>query len=195
MGFKSCLIYLIIAVLFLSIGLTVGYFSYPYIYEFIYELNDARAVEMYLNKPAPDFEMMTFDGGTWKPSDENGKVIMLDFWATWCAPCIASIPEIKEIYEKYSDREDFVIVGICLDEAVGRQKAENTIKEKEIKWLQLHDPAKGWDVPLATELKISSIPTVVLIDQEGIIRTLNINGKDKIINMIDELLLQKIEND
>ncbi len=100
-----------------------------------------------------------------------GRVILVDFWATWCSPCIQAIPDIKRTYERYHEK-GFEIIGISLDSDKGA--LEKTIKEKEIPWPQYFD-GKGWDNRFAREYSISEIPKMWLIGKEGKVADMNVH--------------------
>jgi len=97
----------------------------------------------------------------------KGKVVLLDFWATWCGPCVAELPNVKEAYKKYHDK-GFEIVGISLDSDEGR--LENFVKENDMPWPQ-HFDGGGWDNKLAKEYGIRSIPAVFLVKDNEVIAT------------------------
>ena len=68
---------------------------------------------------APNFVATTLDGSPVTPGALRGKVVLLDFWATWCAPCIVELPNIKRMHERYGSDGEFVVVGISLDDSAG----------------------------------------------------------------------------
>ena len=106
-------------------------------------------------------------------ADYRGKLVLLDFWATWCGPCITELPNLKEVYEKYHD-SGFEIVGISLDsdEAALRE----FIKENRLTWRQVFD-GKRWESPLVQQYGIRGIPAQFLIDQEGRVISVKARGK------------------
>ena len=114
---------------------------------------------------------------------KKGKVILLDFWATWCGPCIAELPNVKTAYEKYHDK-GFEIIGISLDTDKGRLK--EFIKEREMPWPQYFD-GKGWDNKLADEYGIRSIPAVFLVKDNEVIAT-GVRGE-----LLEEKLAELLE--
>jgi thiol-disulfide isomerase/thioredoxin len=114
-----------------------------------------------------------------KPFDQKtlaGKVVLVDFWATWCGPCVAEIPNVLEQYEKYH-KDGFEVVGISLDQE--REALEKFVTEQKLPWPILFEEPKGdgWQHPLATFYGISGIPTVVLIGRDGNVITLDARGE------------------
>ncbi|MFM8705279.1 MAG: TlpA family protein disulfide reductase [Planctomycetia bacterium] len=105
-----------------------------------------------------------------------GKVVLVDFWATWCGPCVAEIPNVLEQYEKYH-KDGFEVVGISLDQ--DREALEKFVDEQKIPWPILFEETEGesWQHPLATFYGISGIPTVILIGRDGNVITLNARGE------------------
>ena len=103
-----------------------------------------------------------------------GKVVLVDFWATWCGPCVAEIPNMLEQYEKYHTK-GFEIVGISLDE--DREKLTSFVADKKIPWPILHDePEGGEGNALASFYGITGIPQLILIGRDGNVITLNARG-------------------
>jgi thiol-disulfide isomerase/thioredoxin len=105
-----------------------------------------------------------------------GKVVLVDFWATWCGPCVAEIPNVLEQYEKYH-KDGFEVVGVSLDQ--DREALEKFVDEQKIPWPILFEESEGdsWQHPLATFYGISGIPTVILIGRDGNVITLNARGE------------------
>jgi thiol-disulfide isomerase/thioredoxin len=123
-----------------------------------------------------------------KPFDQKslaGKVVLVDFWATWCGPCVAEIPNVLEQYEKYH-KDGFEVVGISLDQE--REALEKFVEEQKLPWPILFEEPKGdgWQHPLATFYGISGIPTVVLIGRDGNVITLDARG-EKLGERLDAL--------
>ncbi|RIK84189.1 MAG: hypothetical protein DCC68_02025 [Planctomycetota bacterium] len=110
----------------------------------------------------------------WK-AYSKGKVVLVDFWATWCGPCIGELPNVKKNYEKYHAK-GFEIVGISLD--TDRKKLEAFLEKEGTKWAQLFEDEAGWKHPVAVHYGISGIPTVILVDQQGKVVSLNARGPE-----------------
>ena len=129
------------------------------------EANDKLAP----GKEAPDFEETMPDGSTMKLSDLRGKVVLLDFWASWCGPCRRENPHVVQLYEKYKDK-GFTIMSVSLDK--DKQRWLDAIKKDNLSWPYHVSDLKFWSSKAARLYGVSGIPFTVLIDQEGkIIRT------------------------
>ncbi len=123
-----------------------------------------------------------------QPFDQKslaGKVVLVDFWATWCGPCVAEIPNVLAQYEKYRG-QGFEVVGVSLDE--DREALEKFVAEQKVPWPVLYEKpqGEGWQHPLATYYGISGIPTVILIGRDGKVITLNARG-EKLGEELDKL--------
>ncbi len=120
-----------------------------------------------------------------KPFDQKslaGKVVLVDFWATWCGPCIAEIPNVIEQYEKYHAK-GFEVLGISLDEE--KDKVDAFVAENEIPWPIIY-AGKGWQDPTAQFYGISGIPQLILIGRDGNVIMLNARG-EKLAERLAEL--------
>jgi len=121
--------------------------------------NPRRARERY----APDFSATGLHNENIRLNEFAGKVLVLDFWATWCPPCVASVPEIKDLIKKYSS-EKFAVVSISADQ--NEQAWRDFIEKKNMTWLHVFDR----NHEIRQSFGINSIPTYLVIDSEGIIQ-------------------------
>ena len=116
------------------------------------------------SNPAPEFTLPDLNGKNISLADYKGKVVILDFWATWCPPCIKGIPDFVELYEQYKDK-GFAMIGISLDQA-GIDVVKNFARKYKINYpIVMNDGSldKAYG-------GISSIPTTFVIDPAGNIR-------------------------
>lgn len=127
------------------------------------------------------------DGSELDWASYRGKVVLVDYWATWCGPCRAEVPNVLENYLKYHDK-GFDVVGISLDEK--RSDAEDYVKQTNIPWPSLFHEASdesGWQNPMAVKYGITGIPTAILIDQEGKVVSLQARGP-RLGQLLEKLL-------
>jgi thiol-disulfide isomerase/thioredoxin len=136
-----------------------------------------------IGSPAPDFTMNDTLGHPQKLSSYFGKVLMVDFWASWCGPCRRENPNIVAAYRQYG-RKGFDIVGISLDKNKARWM--KAIGDDMLGWHHLSD-LRGWNNAAAGLYGIRSIPSNLLLDKNGIIIGKNLMGDD-LTNKLRELL-------
>lgn len=122
---------------------------------------------------ALDFQVKALNGEPLSLEKYRGKVILLDFWATWCGPCLAEMPNVKRIYRNYQD-QNFEIIGISLDS--NSSQLRSYLWSERITWPQFFDGA-GWENSVARKYGINSIPTMYLIDGNGFIREEDLRGR------------------
>jgi len=128
-----------------------------------------------IGKKFTDFEMADPDGKMHNLSDYvgNGKVVLIDFWASWCPPCRADMPHLVKVYDQYK-KKNFEIVGISLDRTADAWK--KGIKDLNMTWPQLSD-IKFWQCEGAALYGVNSIPHTVLVDKDGTIIAKNLRGE------------------
>lgn len=132
---------------------------------------------------APEINLPDLNGKDLPLSSFRGKVVLIDFWASWCKPCLAELPNVINIYKKYKNN-NFEIYGVSLDQ--DRNQWLDAIKKNNLTWPQVSD-LKYWDNVAAKLYNIQSIPYTVLINKEGKIIAKNLKGID-LEKKISELL-------
>jgi peroxiredoxin/predicted negative regulator of RcsB-dependent stress response len=125
-----------------------------------------------VGKTAPSFATEDIKGRTVRLETFRGKYVLIDFWATWCAPCIGELPRLQAAYRTYHDA-GFEIIGVSLDES--KTAVVDFTTARKIPWPQLHNASASTD--LVEGFGVSSIPATYLVDPEGTIIRLDLRGK------------------
>lgn len=112
---------------------------------------------------APDFTLPDKDGNEETLSDYQGKIVLIDFWASWCHICRGENPELVSLYAEYKAK-GFEIIGVSID--TDRSSWLNAVKDDGIEFVQVSD-LKGIESPVVNSYGVAGVPKMVLIDQEG----------------------------
>jgi thiol-disulfide isomerase/thioredoxin len=150
------------------------------------EMLEGRVRRLELLGSSMEVAGSTLQGQPFNLKTYQGKVVLVDFWATWCGPCRAELPHVKELYDAYHDR-GFEVVGISLDS--DRAQLEEFLKTEKIAWVTLFDDKaeSGWDNPIATKYGVNAIPTAILVNQQGKVVSLEARGPE-LTEKLQELL-------
>ena len=144
-----------------------------------------------VGKRATPFDAVGMDGSSINfPGTYKGKIVLVDFWATWCGPCIAEAPNVVAVYKEFADK-GFDVLGISLDSEDAADKINAKSESLDMKWKQIYDGG-GWKTRLAKLYGISSIPATYLIDGDsGEVLAVNLRGA-KLREVVDSALKTKL---
>jgi thiol-disulfide isomerase/thioredoxin len=147
------------------------------------KLTAVKAMAELKSKPL-ELKFKAVDGSEVDLEKLRGKVVLVDFWATWCGPCMAELPTIVDAYEKFKAK-GFEIIGISLDE----EEADLTrvLKAKKITWPQYFD-GKGWESPYAKKYGIEGIPTMWLVNKAGMV--VDVTAQEDLASKVEKWLAE-----
>lgn len=128
----------------------------------------------YLHKPLPHINATTIAGEKFSTEDLDGKVVIIDFWATWCPPCVAAMPMLEQLANEYADR-GLVVIGINQDDTDERAAVDTFLENKNITFPQIHDPNDA----IGARFGVSAIPTTLIVDAQGIVQAYTVGLHDK----------------
>lgn len=137
----------------------------------------AASQNLTVGKPLPVFDLQSADGKSIKSSSVKGKVVLIDFWASWCMPCRAAIPHLKELYNQYHAK-GFEIVSISIDQ--NNKAWKNAMLKEAMPWQQGIDKYEdGKDASIMMSgLGIQSVPFTIVLDATGNVILINPTASD-----------------
>lgn len=124
-----------------------------------------------VGNPAPSLSARDTDGNAVRLEDFRGKYVLVDFWATWCAPCVAELPVLQAAYTKYHPT-GFEVIGVSLDET--KTALSDFVRDRKLPWKQVHNASGGAD--LVEAFGVNTIPASFLIDPEGKVIRIELRG-------------------
>jgi thiol-disulfide isomerase/thioredoxin len=144
-----------------------------------------RRLKLPGNKMEVEGTLLSGEAVDWE--SYRGKIVLVDYWATWCGPCIAELPNVLAAYDAYHDK-GFDVLGISLDD--DGEAVTAFLEARKIPWQTLFsaDPeTNGWNHPMASKYAINGIPRAILVDQEGNVVSMNLRG-DALKKTLEKLL-------
>lgn len=129
-----------------------------------------------VGKKAPDFTANSADGKQVSLKESLGKVTIIDFWASWCAPCRQENPNVVALYEEFHSK-GLNIVGVSLDQPNEEVKWKQAINQDKLTWTNVSN-LKGWDDPIAKKYNVRSIPATFILDASGKIVAKDLRGEE-----------------
>ena len=154
------------------------------------DLDSAQEQLALVGKPLA-VEGRTSTGGKFTTAEYKGKVVMLDFWATWCGPCIGELPNVKQAYADFHNK-GFEIVGVSCDTEDG--VLNKFTKDNDMPWLQLREESQNeadrWH-PVAKKFHVDGIPAMFLIDRNGVLRY--VDAREDLHTKIAQLVAEPVK--
>ncbi|MGH2552917.1 MAG: TlpA family protein disulfide reductase [Chitinophagaceae bacterium] len=153
----------------------INYFRNVLLSSFVLVISNSIDAQPKQGNDAFEIALPAVNGDTIKLSSLKGKVVLLDFWASWCGPCRISNKELTKLYPKYKEK-GFEIFGVSFDE--DKNLWIKAIKKDNISWVQVNDNGGRKDAITAIQWNIEAIPTSYLIDKNGKLVAMDLEGKE-----------------
>lgn len=122
----------------------------------------AGVVELKEGQPAPGFTLLTLDGGRASLTDHRDKLVVLNFWATWCQPCTVEMPSLEALWRRYRDR-GLIVVGVCVDRGAPKALLEPYVRNLKLTFPILLDP----DSKTSDRWRVTALPATFLVRPGG----------------------------
>lgn len=139
----------------------------------VFQFSIAHAVKV--GEEAPDFRAKSYNGANQRLAEYRGKVVLLNFWATWCGPCRQEMPELEQLFQKYSN-SGFTVLGLNIDNQI--QDVDAYLKDVPVSFPVLFDPKQK----ISQNYNVSEMPNTVIIDRDGKVRYLHKGYQPGLIN-------------
>lgn len=150
-----------------------------------FAVSGVKAPLLSAGEPAPEITNTGLDGKPVSLSRLRGRLVFVDFWATWCGPCREEFPWLKRVWEEYHPR-GFEVLAISVDEAGYKEKVVKAAADEKLPWLVTYD-GKGFEDPTARLYRLRGIPANVLVDRAGVIRGVNLKERE-LRELLEKLL-------